>query len=234
MLSSLRHVFRSIRKNTSLTAETNPSNQVEYHLRPTTLPEFLNSTASIAVEFLPTQLLRPRDMVLPFGDLIAIAALCRVLQPQAIFEIGTYTGETTRILCSNAPPNSHVWTLDLPPDDRPEFFETYLAGEAFHGTVEAPRITQLWGRSERFDFDPFQKRMNLVFIDGDHSYEGVARDTENALKIVADGGVIVWDDYQFLPCHQSCAGVSQYLHSRMHDFPLFQLSGTRLAIMRFA
>lgn len=46
--------------------------------------------------------------------------------------------------------------------------------------------TTLLKQSGRFDY---------IYIDGDHSYEGVGRDLSAALKKVAKGGVIVCDDY---------------------------------------
>lgn len=36
---------------------------------------------------------------------------------------------------------------------------------------------------------------DLVFIDGNHTWRGVAEDTKLAIQFVADCGVIVWDDY---------------------------------------
>lgn len=38
--------------------------------------------------------------------------------------------------------------------------------------------------------------VNLMFIDGDHSYQGVRSDFENYSPLVARGGYIVFDDYR--------------------------------------
>jgi predicted O-methyltransferase YrrM len=39
------------------------------------------------------------------------------------------------------------------------------------------------------------ENLGLVFIDADHSYEGVKRDTENILSQVEPGTILVWHDY---------------------------------------
>jgi len=46
---------------------------------------------------------------------------------------------------------------------------------------------------------------DLCFIDADHSYEGVKRDTILARRMVKSGGVIVWHDYNNVP------GVTQFI-----------------------
>ena len=38
------------------------------------------------------------------------------------------------------------------------------------------------------------KKVDLLFIDGDHSYEGVKKDFEMYSPLVADGGVIAFHD----------------------------------------
>ena len=37
--------------------------------------------------------------------------------------------------------------------------------------------------------------MGMVIVDGGHSYEVAKSDTQNALRLVRNGGVIAWDDY---------------------------------------
>jgi predicted O-methyltransferase YrrM len=40
--------------------------------------------------------------------------------------------------------------------------------------------------------------MDVVFIDGDHSYSSVHADSELAMEIVRPGGLIIWHDYHDL------------------------------------
>lgn len=59
------------------------------------------------------------------------------------------------------------------------------------------------------------EKVGFVFIDGDHSYEGVAADTQKALDYLrsAGGGLIAWHDYY---AHAGIwPGVKRYLDSHI-------------------
>ena len=58
-----------------------------------------------------------------------------------------------------------------------------------------PPGTRFWNmRSDEF-FERFDgSSPNVVFVDGDHSYEQAKRDFENALGILAPGGIIFLHD----------------------------------------
>lgn len=58
----------------------------------------------------------------------------------------------------------------------------------------------------RADFDC----VRLLFIDGDHSYEGVMRDIELFAPLLQTGGLIVFDDY-----HSDGVGVVQAVRERI-------------------
>ena len=66
--------------------------------------------------------------------------------------------------------------------------------------------------------------MDVVFIDGAHSYSYVRNDTEAARRMVAPGGMIAWDDYPSIP------GVYRYLNeiAAGSPYPLYHVRGTRL------
>ena len=66
---------------------------------------------------------------------------------------------------------------------------------------------------------------DFVFIDGGHTYELVKRDTENALSIIAKGGMIVWDDYWWF-----CPGVVSYLNELSRRLFLRRIDGTNLVV----
>jgi hypothetical protein len=51
---------------------------------------------------------------------------------------------------------------------------------------------------------------DAVFIDGDHSFEGVAHDTGLAMDCVRAGGIIIWHDHNYL----GTVDVAQYLHAQ--------------------
>src|SRR5271157_5902498 len=50
---------------------------------------------------------------LTVDELAVVALLCQWLQPQTVFEFGTFNGRTTLNLAANTPPDAKVYTLDL-------------------------------------------------------------------------------------------------------------------------
>src|SRR5207253_9135364 len=54
---------------------------------------------------------------------------------------------------------------------------------------------------------PILGSFDLAFIDGDHGYETVKRDTEIALDLIGEDGVIAWHDYN----DAGNPGVAQYV-----------------------
>jgi hypothetical protein len=59
----------------------------------------------------------------------------------------------------------------------------------------AARITQLFGDSATFDWSAHAGRAGLVFVDGSHAYDYVVADTDTALRLVANKGMVIWHDY---------------------------------------
>jgi hypothetical protein len=102
-----------------------------------------------------------------------------------------------------------VYTLDLPP----EIATAFPAAEGERHMVEKTRpgsryekyaptcpaavgkIRQLMGDSAVFDFTPFVNSCSLVFVDGSHAFDYAMSDTRAAMRIVKEGGIIVWHDY---------------------------------------
>lgn len=131
----------------------------------------------------------------------AVAALAVLRKPRRILEIGTYDGATT-LLLARAAPDAEIFTLDLPPESAGSATVTWETdnaaagvGSRFRGDPDAVRITQLLGDSRTFDFSPWHGTIDLVLVDGGHAYEPAKADTGSAQKLLASGGMIIWDDY---------------------------------------
>lgn len=229
MIPSIRRIKSLLQMGKAPKARVTDAEQ--FHLQATSLDEILRTPNASVVRLRSSQIMRPRDMVLPLVDLLALASICQVRVPLTVFEIGTFTGETTWTMAANLPVASEILTLDLPPAEIPFGFPSYTAGSVFLDTAEQKRITQLYGWSDRYDFSPYIQSVDLMFIDGDHSFASVKSDTDQALRLVKPGGMIIWDDYRYLSCHVGCRGVSDFLHSIKDDLPVRQLTGTRLAVM---
>lgn len=230
ILHTLKRIIRPILKDSTLDSVTVSDDG--FTLPRILLESLIDLSAKKEIRLYISQVHRPRDMVLPLVDLLTLASICRARSPQRIMEIGTYTGESTFTMAMNSGEDCEIFTLDLPLDEVPPMGRGgYEIGKDFIGTQEASRIRQLHGRSETFDFSPYYGTMDLVFVDADHSFDAVKNDTLKALKLVRNGGLIIWDDYRYLPCHIGCRGVADYLHSVAHEIPIYQIEGTRLAVL---
>lgn len=168
-------------------------------------------------------------------ELLVLSRLTRERAPRAIFEIGTFDGRTTLALATNAPAESIVYTLDLPPSvptahalapAERQFVDKPAPGARLTGAAAA-KVRQLLGDSATFDFSPYAS--DLIFVDGSHAYEYVLSDSRRALSTLRGGrGIIVWHDYG------EWEGVTRALNElrRSPDFaPLRHVTGTTLAVL---
>jgi hypothetical protein len=174
------------------------------------------------------------------ADLVSMCMLCQLLKPRTILEIGTFHGAGALHWAANAP-DAEVYTLDLPASSAPglpitEMDQKFVDGHAapghmlFEGKPEAKRIHLLFGDSAVFDFSPFFGRVDLLFIDGSHSYEYVRNDTLRGMECCSPGSVIAWHDYGRVGLN----GVSMWLHefSRQQARSIYRVPGGSLAYTR--
>ena len=136
-------------------------------------------------------------------DYQALAAIALRFQPRRIFEIGTYLGVTSDFFLALLPQSELVSIAYCNPRFRlvrRRFNNSELPRADVGSAVEhsrRDRYTQMYGDShtlapaeivERFG------RFDLVFIDGDHSRDGVAMDTQFAWKVLTEDGIVCWHD----------------------------------------
>jgi cephalosporin hydroxylase len=119
-------------------------------------------------------------------------------RPRRILEIGTSAGGTLFLLATVASDDARIMSIDLPqaqggynPQKAPLYRRFAREGQRIDlllgdshepGTVDA---TRGWLGGQELD---------LLFIDGDHSYEGVATDMQLYSRLVAAGGLVVFHD----------------------------------------
>jgi predicted O-methyltransferase YrrM len=155
-------------------------------------------------------------------DMIYVCAIARTTDANRLFEFGTYRGQTTCGLASVCP-DAQVYTLNLPPEEDPRY-APYI-GKFISESPHKNRIEQIYCDSRKFDVAPYVGMMDYIFIDGDHSYEGVKNDTEKALAMLKPGGIIVWHDYA-----SKSPGVLKYLSELSAERPIFHVKKTCLAL----
>jgi predicted O-methyltransferase YrrM len=122
----------------------------------------------------------------------------------------------------NVSDETEIFTLDLEPSE--------TVGSAYRNTEYSSRIRQLYGDSKTLDYTPYVGKVDFVFIDADHTYDGVKSDTGKAFELLRPGGVIVWDDYRWLDVHVECVGVTLFLNEFGKTHSVFNIAGTRFAI----
>jgi len=173
-------------------------------------------------------------------DLCKICLMVKFLKPKKILEIGTYNGMTTLQMALNAPSECITYTLDLPEETQASLqhttFDDYVAkhfrkkfgtttGSYFKKRVDL-NIKQLWGDSAIFDYSVVGDKIDIIFIDAAHDYKNKSIDTENALRLLATNGLIIWHNYNDVLNPE----VTKYLLDISGRFPIYHLRNTMTAI----
>ena len=135
------------------------------------------------------------------SEIKSLAAMVRELRPERILEIGTSAGGTFFLWTRLAGEEATLISIDLPPswalDDPKEvmmrnLFQNFRrGGQSLHFLRRDSHLPEtrrdilaiLAGRS-----------VDFLFIDGDHSYDGVRQDFLDYGPIVRPGGIIAFHD----------------------------------------
>ena len=131
-------------------------------------------------------------------DIALLRALAKRYEVQDYFEIGTWRGESVANVAEVVP---HCVTFNLPKDEIIKLTDNPLYAD-LHSffSKNLNNVEQLYGDSQNYDFGPHFGKYDMVFIDGDHHYESVRKDTETAFKLLkGERSIIVWHDYGLDP-----------------------------------
>lgn len=115
-----------------------------------------------------------------------------------IVEIGSYVGASTCFLAAGVRSRSgkvyavDTWTNRAMDEEPRDTYEDFLRNIAPLKDWIAP----LRGLSTEIA-PQFHEEIDLLFIDGDHSYAGVQEDLEAWLPKVKEGGIVVFHDYNW-------------------------------------
>ena len=169
-----------------------------------------------------------------------LAAIAKWTKPRTVLEIGTSDGNTALLLASNLDQGGQVVTVDLPPDfDMAKQSSLgFPDGELnltprdqlarqYQGHPVSARIRQVYGDSATLDWNSLGGPFDLAFIDGCHTEEYVRSDSENALRQLAPGGIIVWHDYGMIT---DVSKVVDQFASQTQAMKVYAIEGTRLAV----
>jgi predicted O-methyltransferase YrrM len=157
------------------------------------------------------------------AEMSYVIAASKLRGPRRIFEFGTFIGRTALHL-ARINPDAEVWTLDLPRVANPWRFADRV-GTYFANAPEAGRIHFLRRDARTFDTTPYRSSMDFIWVDGDHSYEGVKNDTEKAFEMLAPGGAIFWHDFG-----PDSPELARYFVEFTRERPLFHIRRTSILV----
>lgn len=105
-----------------------------------------------------------------------------------IVEIGGEFGMSASLFCYAAPASAEIITIDLFPGDLLEKHRANLAEAGFEG-----RSTQVATDSRSYKLAK-KTKIDLLFVDGDHTYAGVKADIERFTPHITVGGHAAFHD----------------------------------------
>lgn len=133
-------------------------------------------------------------------EIRGLLRVLRAIDPKVLIEIGTAEGGTLFLFCKVANPRATIISVDLP---RGAFGGGYPKWKIplYQSFVKRPQKLHLL-RADSHDpatLDRVKqvlrgKRADFLFIDGDHTYEGVKKDFQLYSPLVKNGGIIAFHD----------------------------------------
>jgi len=134
------------------------------------------------------------------SELHSFASMVADRQPEVVVEIGTANGGTLFVLARTASPDALLISVDLPGGEFGGGYPRWKRG-LYHTFASEGQQLVLIQRDSHDEETVAQvqdvldgRRIDLLFIDGDHSYEGVRRDFEAYSPLVADDGIVAVHD----------------------------------------
>ncbi len=125
-----------------------------------------------------------------------VFGLVRRLKARKVIEVGRYKGGSTLVIAAAMNGEGQFWSIDLGEK------EARLHGEGVHRSFDDQirdifrrfglRVDLMIGDSRTIEVETGD--VDIVFIDGDHSYEGVRSDFERFGHRVRVGGAVLFDD----------------------------------------
>lgn len=158
-------------------------------------PETLDGFEDVAFLFSSNQLSHGIAS-LQLDEAALLYRLARRVQPgAAVVEIGRFKGGTTLLLASALPEGAELWSYDLHVALRADMTGPQLDAElesalARYGLTD--RVHVVVGDSRTAEPPP--RPASLVFVDGDHTYEGARADYLRWRELVAPGGDLLFHD----------------------------------------
>jgi predicted O-methyltransferase YrrM len=142
------------------------------------------------------------DWKMETDDAPILECLWRAWAPSRHLEFGTWEGFGAALVARST--DAEIWTLNLPEGeaatDGTSLYASTDAGPdigwKYRTAGAAARVHQILADSRDFDTEAFAVDFfDTVLIDGGHTPDVVANDTDKALRVLRPGGLCVWHDF---------------------------------------
>jgi len=139
------------------------------------------------------------------SELVEYARIVAKLCPRTVLEIGTFRGGTLFIHCRLATPQATLISIDLPGSlfgkiwrwlHTPIFNRFTQNGQTLHLLREDSHRKETLAMVSKFLNG---RQLDLLFVDGDHSYAGIRADFEMYAPFVRPGGLVAFHDIALQP-----------------------------------
>jgi predicted O-methyltransferase YrrM len=145
-----------------------------------------------------------------WGELSFLAELANNLPENSIvIEIGTLCGRSTRAMADNAPNDCIIhcvdpWDYKIPLEDGGYIqVDKYTYAQFCMNLYDHIYANKVIPHISRWQDFNLPIKADLIFIDGDHTYDAVKCDIAKALDYIKPGGIITGHDYQFPTVRQA-------------------------------
>ena len=168
----------------------------------------INSIVNLAFNFSFLGVsIKPSQILYEIKTLLKIV---KKIKPKTILEIGTERGGTLFLFCRVADPEAIIISIDLPggpfgggyPIWKIPFYKSFVRDhQKIHLIRADSHNSQTLNKVKKILGD---KLIDFLFIDGDHTYEGVKKDFEMYSSLVRKGGIIAFHDIVPHPPETGC------------------------------
>ena len=132
-----------------------------------------------------------------------------VILHKKILEIGSWHGRSTRVLAENT--TGVVYAVDMWNGYfQPQFYKSAQQNNGDHAFLEFLKNNgdlidkgkiipiRIHSGTANWVFKQLGIKFDMIFIDGDHEYEGIRSDIIGAKSLLADGALLCGHDYLYL------------------------------------
>ena len=137
-------------------------------------------------------------IAMPVRQAAYVFGLVRAMRPRKVIEVGRYKGGSTLLIAAALEPDTQFWSIDI--GEKEARLRHHLATSFRSMDAQTADMLRRFGfRAELVVGDSRTLNIDtgdvdLVFIDGDHTYEGVRIDFERWGRRLRVGGALLFDD----------------------------------------